>query len=237
VKRLIEKLGLENLFLRSDLKPVVILLLPAFLLTIHRYYGSIEFAEAYFPSFSRLHATYFMFSTAFFLLGFIPLTIVLFLFRESPKEYGIQFGDWKFGITAVLVLFPLIAGLLLFPSSFTPEMKEFYPFDKGAGNSVFAFLRLEIPRGLLYYSAWEFFFRGFMLFGLRKRMGDWLAICIQTLPSVLWHIGMPSGEIFASIFGGILFGILALRTRSILWPLLLHFLIGVGLDFFIVILS
>jgi membrane protease YdiL (CAAX protease family) len=94
---------------------------------------------------------------------------------------------------------------------------------------------LEAPRGALFYTAWEFFYRGFMLFGLRRYVGDWLAICIQTIPQCLWHIGMPTGEILSSIAGGILFGIMALRTRSILWPMLLHFSIGVFLDLFIVL--
>lgn len=95
-------------------------------------------------------------------------------------------------------------------------------------------LLVELLRGLLFYTAWEFFFRGFLLFGLQKDFGIWAAICIQTIPSCLWHIGLPTGEIFASIAAGILFGILAVRTRSILWAFLLHLLIGVGTDLFIV---
>jgi membrane protease YdiL (CAAX protease family) len=41
--------------------------------------------------------------------------------------------------------------------------------------------------------------------------------------------------LFAAIAGGILFGVMALRTRSIVWPIVLHALIGIGLDFMIVI--
>ncbi len=237
MKRLIDILDVRKLIHSEELKPTVILILPAFLLTIHRHFGSIEFAEHIFPSVSSLHAAYFMFASAFVLFGLIPLVAIVFFFRESPRKYGLQLGDWKFGLAVTAVLFPLIAVAMLYPASQTAEMRDFYPFDKSAGNSAYAFLQLEIPRGILYYTAWEFFFRGFMLFGLRKHVGDWLAICIQTLPSTLWHIGMPTGEIFASIFGGILFGTLAIRTRSILLPLLLHFLIGAGLDFFIVMTS
>jgi hypothetical protein len=37
----------------------------------------------------------------------IPLLIILFLFRESPKEFGFSLGDWKAGlvITAIGILF------------------------------------------------------------------------------------------------------------------------------------
>jgi uncharacterized protein len=177
----------------------------------------------------------FMFVAVFILFGLIPLSLIIKVFGRSPAEYGVRVGDWKFGLRANGILFPLIATVLLYPASLTPEMVNFYPLDRTAGESVYMFIRHESLRVVLFYSAWEFFYRGFILFGLRKYVGDWMAICIQTIPSCLWHIGMPAGEIFASIAGGILFGILALRTGSILWPLLLHALIGITLDAFIII--
>jgi len=222
---------------QAELKPTLILLGAALLLTLHRYLGSIEFATRAFPSASRFEATAFMFAAAQLLMGLVPLAIIIFIFREPLQDYGLKIGDWKFGLAATAILFPIIACLMLYPASQTGEIKAFYPFDQSAGESVALFLRLELWRGVLFYTAWEFFFRGFMLFGLRRSVGDWLAICIQTIPSCLWHIGMPTGEIISSIPGGILFGLLALRTGSILWPLLLHYLIGIGLDFFIVITS
>ncbi len=233
----VDILDMKTLFRSEEIKPTVILLVSAFLLTVHRYFGSMEFATRIFPWHSSLNAAIYMFTSAFILLGLIPFALTVFIFHEQPKDYGLKLGNWKLGLALTAILFSIIAGALLFPASQTIEMKSFYPFDKGAGASVTAFLQLEIPRGLLFYTAWEFFFRGFMLFGLRRYVGDWLAICIQTIPSCLWHIGMPTGEIFSSIAGGILFGILAIRTKSILWPLLLHYLIGVGLDFFIVMTS
>jgi membrane protease YdiL (CAAX protease family) len=222
---------------QAELKPTLILLGAALLLTLHRYLGSIEFAARTFPAASRFEATVFMFAAALLLMGLVPIAIVIFIFREPLQDYGLKIGDWKFGLAATAILFPVIAGLMLYPSSQTAEMKAFYPFDQSAGESAALFLRLELARAVLFYTAWEFFFRGFMLFGLRRSVGDWLAVCIQTIPSCLWHIGMPTGEIISSIPGGILFGLLALRTGSILWPWLLHFLIGTGLDFFIVITS
>jgi membrane protease YdiL (CAAX protease family) len=196
-----------------------------------------EFASKTLEWSTDLQSAVFMFAAAFGLLGLIPLAIIVFVYREHPKAYGLHVGDWKLGLGLNAILFPIIALLLLYPASQTDEMIAFYPFAKGAGDSPMAFLSLQAPRCLLFYTAWEFFFRGFMLFSLRRYVGDWLAICIQTIPQCLWHIGMPAGEILSSIGGGILFGILALRTHSILWPLLLHCLIGVGLDSLILITS
>jgi membrane protease YdiL (CAAX protease family) len=228
-------LDIRALLHSEEEKPTVILMASALLLTVHRCFGSMDFAARYFPSASSFETAVFMFASAFVLLGVIPLAAIILIFRESPREYGLRLGAWKAGLVATAILTIVIFGAMLLPASQTQEMRIFYPFDKSAGDSAFAFLKLELARGILFYTAWEFFFRGFMLFGLRKHVGDWLAICIQTIPSCLWHIGTPTGEIFSSIAGGILFGLLAIRTNSILWPFLLHYLIGVGLDLFIVI--
>jgi membrane protease YdiL (CAAX protease family) len=225
---------IRSLIRAQDVKPTIILIVSALLLTVDRYFGSIEFARRTFASVSSFDAALFMFASAFVLMILVPLAVVVFGFREPLKSYGFTLGDWKGGLFLVLVVFPIVALALLYPASHTGEMRAFYPFDKGAGDSLVSFLRLQLTRTALFYTAWEFFFRGFMLFGLRKYVGDWLAICIQTIPSCLWHIGMPTGEIFSSIAGGILFGVLAIRTNSIFWPFLLHCLIGIGLDFFIV---
>ena len=220
---------------KEELKPGIIILASTLLLTFHRYFGSSEFAVKTFPGISDYSAAAFMFAAAFILLGVLPLLNVKFIFKEPLAEYGFQLGDWKLGLKQIIIFYPLISILLLYPSSHTAEMINFYPLDSEAGNSIFSFLRFQFLRVFLFYTVWEFFFRGFMLFGLRRYVGDWVAICIQTIPSCLWHIGMPAGEIFASIFGGILFGAMALKTKSIFYPFVLHCLIGITLDFFIVI--
>lgn len=235
MKALLNILNPRELCKSEHVKPTVILVLSALLLTVHRYFGSMEFARRMSPSISDFGASVYMFGSLFILFGVVPFVIIRFFFKQSLREYGVLLGDWKKGLTLAVILFILISLLFIFPSSLIEEMRAAYPFDQNAGNSVWAFARFEIVRVLLFYTAWEFFFRGFMLFGLRETVGDWMAICIQVVPSCLWHIGLPTGEIFASIVAGFLFGMLAVRTRSLIWPFLLHSLLGVGLDFFIVL--
>jgi len=237
MKEYMKTLGLQSLLKEIELEPTIILIMSALLLSVHRLFGSIEFSRGVFDTWSGLESSLFMFGAAFVLLGLIPLATIVCVFRKHPAEYGLQVGNWRLGLQTNFILIPVIALALLYPASQTPEMRSFYPFAKEAIDSPLAFMMLEIPRGLFFYTAWEFFFRGFMLFGLRRYVGDWLAICIQVIPQCLWHIGMPTGEILSSIAGGILFGIIALRTNSIFWPLLLHYVIGLGLDVLIVVTS
>jgi membrane protease YdiL (CAAX protease family) len=232
---IIDILNPKGLYTQDQLKPTIILLLSAILPTVHVYFGSIDFAQKTFPSISGFGSSSYMLISMFILMGLLPVVVVLLIFKEPLKDYGLKLGDWRKGLPLTIFLIIAIVAIMLYPSSQTLEFRDVYPFDKGAGDSVFAFLHFELLRGLFFYTAWEFFFRGFMLFGLRKFVGDWIAICIQTIPSCLWHIGLPTGEIFASIAAGILFGIIAVRTSSILWVFILHYLIGVFLDLFIVI--
>jgi membrane protease YdiL (CAAX protease family) len=83
-----------------------------------------------------------------------------------------------------------------------------------------------------YIFAWEFLWRGYMLFGLESIFG-WYAVFIQTIPFVILHNGKPAIETFSAIAGGIMLGIIAIKTRTILYGVILHF----GLIFFIDLFS
>jgi membrane protease YdiL (CAAX protease family) len=87
---------------------------------------------------------------------------------------------------------------------------------------------------LLYYLAWEFFFRGFMLFPLARVFGGVNAILIQIIPSCLIHIGKPVGELTGSIIAGLILGGLALRTGSIWYGWIIHAALGVLVDLLVI---
>ena len=94
---------------------------------------------------------------------------------------------------------------------------------------------IDWPELLLYNAlfmlAWEFLFRGYMLFGLEKSMGK-SAIFVQTIPFVLLHFGKPFLETLACIPGGLVFGYVAYRTRSFLPCFIIHFGIYAIMVFF-----
>jgi membrane protease YdiL (CAAX protease family) len=228
-------LNIKHAIPRDELKPISILFISVLILAVHKTFGSIPFAQQIFSGTSEYGAVIYMFLSTFILLGLAPLFLINLGFKESITNYGLIIGDWKTGLKIIAVLFPVISLFVLYPSIYNQEMVNFYPQSKEAAGSIKLLLKFEAIRILFFYTGWEIFFRGFMLFGLRKYVGDAMAICIQIIPSCLWHIGMPAGEIFASIFGGILFGMMALKTGSILYPYILHCLIGLTLDLFIVL--
>lgn len=214
----------------SDVRAAVVLL-PALLVTLlHRDLCSVDAlpTTGILADMSVRVWTYY--ACTFVLFGAVPLLLVKGVLHEQPAEYGLRVGDWRFGLPFTAALLSGFATLTFAMPSALDPLRDVYPVDHGALDSPAFFLRHSALRLLLFYTAWEFLFRGFLLQGVRGAVSDATAVMIQTLPSALWHIGYPASEIYASVAGGLLFGWLALRTRSLLWPLLLHAGVGIITD-------
>ncbi len=143
----------------------------------------------------------------------IPLIFILVIFRENPAKYGFQFGDWKAGLafTAIGWVVTLILALI---ANQTHEFRAYY------ASQARPLFQLIVNNGLDLFG-WEFIFRGFLLFALLPVCGPY-AIIIQAVPFTIAHIGKPELETLSCIFGGWLFGFVAWRTRSFLYPFLIH---------------
>ena len=224
---------------RADRQTVVILLSASVLLTVFRYYGSSRFFDNHLAQYVRNAAaapqlrTLYSFCAAALLMLVVPMVVIKALLKKKVSDFGWQVGDWRLGLALVGILLPLTAAILLWPAAHDAAFRAEYPLFHAAGKTLSFFSLYAMIYGL-YYLGWEFFFRGFMLFGLRDAVGPLNSILISTIPSTLMHIGKPDSEIFAAMIAGILFGAIALRTRSILYVFLLHWLIGVTLDCFII---
>ena len=85
----------------------------------------------------------------------------------------------------------------------------------------------------LYLFCWEFFFRGYLLFGLLRSIG-WAAVIVQAIAFGLLHLGKPTSEVAASFGAGIVLGILALNAKSFAPCFLLHWASSVAFDLLVV---
>ena len=237
MKRFDSNLSFAGLLSGDHKKPTIILLLAPILLTTWRYYGSKTFYFAHLAeklivsNSAAMTAEWYTYGTAFLLFGIIPLACVHFLFKEPISMYGLKRGDWRFGVPAAVVL-SVVMVILSYSSSSDPQYIAEYPLYKGAGSSAGSFAVHAIAY-LLFYFGWEIFFRGFIQFGLRDRFGSWEAILVQVALSCIVHIGKPDSEIYSSILGGLVWGVVVFRSRSI-WPAVMsHWILGVSLDYFI----
>lgn len=230
-------LSLSGLLTGENKKPTIILLLAPLVLTTWKYYGIKAFYLAHlsdtilFFQSAAMTAEWYTYLSSFFLFGVLSIIIIKLVFQESLVSYGLGLGNWKFWIPATAVLGAVMVALS-YSSSKDPQFIAEYPLYKGAGNSFSAFLVHSIAY-FLFYFGWEVFFRGFMQFGLRDRFGAWGAILVQVSLSCLVHIGKPDSEIYSSILGALVWGIIVFRSRSI-WPAIVtHWMLGISLDYFI----
>jgi membrane protease YdiL (CAAX protease family) len=144
----------------------------------------------------------------------VPLAAGFLLFRDKPWDYGIRIGHWKPAIILIAICLAAMA-LINYSASKMPDFRSYYHMHA-----------IDWPKFLfdsaLYMFAWEFLFRGYMLFGLEKSIGK-MAIFVQTIPFVLLHFGKPFLETLACIPSGFIAGYIAYRTRSFLPCFVIHF--------------
>ena len=145
----------------------------------------------------------------------IPMLLTLVLFRENPGQYGFSLGDWKLGLTYTAVGVFLMAPVLYYLGQGSESMRVYY-----------GWLLPGLPwTTFLDLIGWEFFFRGWILFAYLRRFGH-DALWLQAVPFALAHIGKPDVETLSTIFGGFAFGWVAYRTKSFVWPFLIHWFIS-----------
>ena len=178
--------GLRSLRAPGQLQPAVILLSASVLLTIYRYYGSVEFFDKHIAHLFRgtdlasLYGPAYLFFSCFLWMFVVPALLIKLVLKKKVSQFGAQLGDTKTGFAVVGILYPLIVLILLWPASRQAAFRAEYPLFGEAGATLALFLAYELAYGV-YYLGWEFFFRGFMLFGLRERFGAVNSILIMTI--------------------------------------------------------
>ena len=183
---------------RQPYKSPMILLVSTLLTTTWWYFGLPVFFENHLPDGFRLYgdaaatAAKCSFLATFALFGLVPALIVKFVFRERLSDYGVQLGN-RFRTCRSFLLFAPGVLLIAWLSSKNPAIRAYYPLNRSAGAARSTF-GVHAAMYLLFYTAWEFHFRGFLQHGLRGTMGDVQAILVQILASTLAHLGRPAIE-------------------------------------------
>ncbi len=226
-------------FDRKDVDSYVILLSAPLLLSIYWYYGSANSFGKLFPGCQAgtehdFYSRIFQFISFFALLFIVPFGYLKLGIKNRLSDYGFGWGDRASGVKICLIAIPFLIVPLIYLATRMPGLRGEYPLSRLLLSRHDLVWRYELIYVAFYYLAWEFYFRGFILFGLKERFGNMNAVLIQTTSSALIHLGKPDAEMFGSLLGGILFGAIALRTRSFWYVFVLHASIGVLTDLFII---
>lgn len=183
---------------------------------------------------------FYWFGASFLLYLCIPLLLSVATKGSFTRQYGLGLGDWRAGLklSALFLLVMLPATYLASKSS---AFAGQYPLagrgaytlhmgDKAKEHVSWALFLLYEAAYFAYFVGWEFLFRGWMLNGLLPKFGRAGAILIQTAPFAIMHLGKAELEALGSIAAGVALGVLALRTRSFWYGVLLHGVVAVWMD-------
>jgi len=221
---------------RLDWRPLVVLLVAVLCLTLQYYWGDRDtFAHIWQrprdPEWIRssYELKSFAWWTGWRVGGYVlvPLVVVLLLPGERLRDYGFSVRGFRRHAWIYVALFLLVLPLVI-AVSFTQAFQHAYPFYKLANRSAGDLLAWELMYALQFLSL-EFFFRGFLLHGLKRSLGAH-AIWVMVVPYVMIHFEKPLAETLGAILAGLALGTLALRTRSIWCGVLIHMSVAITMD-------
>ena len=216
-------------------KPVVILLYTVLAASVWKCFAFPRFASE--PELADFWIGATPLFAALVLFGLIPMGIVKWIFRERLADYGLRIGIPSRTFRTFLLATPVIV-VIAIVTGHNPAFYEVYPLNETIrpqhikiGIDLFVIHSICY---LGYYFGWEFLFRGFVQQGLSGYCGVPTAVLVQTTASAMLHFSHPAVEIFGAVIAGLVWGVIAHRTMSILSGFGQHTLLGIVLDWVLI---
>jgi len=167
-----------------------------------------------------------------FLMILVPMGL-LAIVRVSPRETGLRLkgtGRDALVYAVLLVVFLPVVWLV----SRRADLAQTYPFyphlarggvAKRVGGDWLAFEAAYFVQFL----AVEYFFRGFLVLGLRPALGR-ASVLVMLAPYCMIHFHKPMLEAFGAIGAGAVLGCLSYRTRTVVYGWFLHYAVALSMD-------
>lgn len=226
-----------------DKKAITIFIVVAFSLVFIQYFGDLNFIisslkslglefsilsiQSKFPNVRLFQLTYWVFILITFYLV-VPLIIIKFIFKDKLSDYGLSPKGLLKNYKTYVIFFLFMVPLILLVST-TESFQYKYPFYNPKEESLCPNFMIWQCLYLLQFFALEFFFRGFMIHGLKNKFGFY-AIFIMMIPYVMIHFQKPMPETIGAIFAGVVLGALSLKSRSIWLGVAIHYSVAITMD-------
>ncbi len=229
-----------------DLRPAVLFVMAAIILTLQEYYGgratyeqvirpwlvmqeaAQHHARINLAKYDELYGYAWWAFTRFAGYVILPFPAYKFIFpQDKLLDMGLRLRGfvqhaWIYGVCLLFVL------PALWLVSRQPDFGTYYPFYKSASRSYFDLLLWE---GMYFtqFFGLELFFRGLWLGALRPSLGSG-AIFSMCVPYCMIHFGKPYLEANGAIVAGVVLGSLSMRTKSIYAGFLVHITVALLMD-------
>jgi len=162
----------------------------------------------------------------------IPVLVIKIFMKKRMSDFGWRLSDNLNKDLKIFVVFFCFMFPLVFWVSTQDSFLLKYPFYRPASaEQVFPNLLIWELFYFLQFVSLEFFFRGFVVHGLKEEIGDY-SVLVMIIPYCMIHFQKPFLETIGAIFAGVILGYLSLRKNSILTGIALHFSVAVTMDIF-----
>ncbi|HEX8114652.1 MAG TPA: CPBP family intramembrane glutamic endopeptidase [Kofleriaceae bacterium] len=216
---------------RANLQVLVLLVTVAASLTLQEYLGGHDSYERLFPADGSRYweLRSFAWWSGWRVFGYvgIPMIVLACLPGQRIRDYHVSLRGFFHHLWIYAALFALVLPAVIYAST-TVAFRETYPFYRIANRSYTDLALWELLYAAQFLSL-EFFFRGFLLHGLRRALGA-NAIYVMLVPYCMIHYGKPLPETLGAIGAGLILGTLAMRTRSIWGGVLIHVGVATTMD-------
>ena len=210
---------------------LMVLLTVAASLTLQEYLGGHDTYERLFPPDGSRYWELrgYAWWSGWRVLGYVivPMAVLACLPGQRIRDYHVSLRGLGKHLWIYAVMFGLVLPAVLIASR-TSSFRQTYPFYRIANRSHADLVMWEALYAVQFL-ALEFFFRGFILQGLRRALGA-NAIFVMLVPYCMIHYGKPLPETLGAIGAGLILGTLAMRTRSIWGGVLIHVGVATTMD-------
>lgn len=178
------------------------------------------------------------FTRVFLDLGTVVICLALIPWLFLPRLLGrpLSRADWALQMprfqqgggrrTILLCVGALVIGILAVWG--IPELSQQYPVGRLPGRSVLFMVFGQLGT-LALLMATELFYRGVALFSLERHFGKG-AVYLLVPAYAINYIGSPAVEFWSAVVLALVLGHLALKTRSVWPPLLVHAVASLSVD-------
>jgi membrane protease YdiL (CAAX protease family) len=214
----------------ASLHVLIVLVTVAVALTLQEYLGGHDTYERLFPPDGSRYWELrgFAWWSGWRVVGYVGVPmLVLACLGQRIRDYHLSPRGFVKHLWIYIVLFAAVLPAVLAAST-TESFRNTYPFYRIANRSYIDLVLWELLYALQFLSL-EFFFRGFILHGLRRALGA-NAIFVMLVPYCMIHYGKPLAETLGAVGAGLILGTLAMRTRSIWGGVLIHIGVAITMD-------
>lgn len=168
--------------------------------------------------------------TGVLFLGIIPLIVVVTTTDYSASDLGINLSGLEQSLKYIAVMGALILLLNFFATNKPGRLKD-YPQMRIA-NWTTKILTINALAWTAYLIAYEFLFRGVLLFLCYASFGFWPAVAINLGLYATTHIPKGAGETMGTFPYGLLLCYVTISTGSILVAVATHLIMALSNDLF-----